>query len=135
PSGVVDLDRDTVAGDGREALEAQGSTGEGDGVAHGRRRYWRRLSPRLECQLMALEVAPEDGAGSAPAPVPLDGATLTPKKVGLIARSGALAVLTPEARTRNDRAREAIAALLARGDHLYGVTTGVGALRAYRVPK
>jgi histidine ammonia-lyase len=84
---------------------------------------------------MALELAPESGAGSAPAPVALDGATLTPKKVGLIARSGAVAELTAEARERNDRARDAIAALLARGDHLYGVTTGVGALRAYRVPK
>src|SRR5690349_1562335 len=69
------------------------------------------------------------------APVILDGATLTPKGVALIARSGAPATLAPEAHARNDRAREAIATLVARGDELYGVTTGVGALRAYRVPK
>lgn len=69
------------------------------------------------------------------APVILDGATLTPKRVALIARAGAAAQLSREARERNDRARDAIAALLARGGELYGVTTGVGALRAYRVPK
>jgi histidine ammonia-lyase len=68
-------------------------------------------------------------------PVVLDGATLTPAGVAAIARDGAAAELAPEARARNDRAREAIVALLARGDDLYGVTTGVGALRAYRVPK
>ena len=74
-------------------------------------------------------------AGTSPAAVLLDGATLTPKGVARIARDGAPAQLDPAARERNDRAREAIAALLARGDELYGVTTGVGALRAYRVPK
>jgi histidine ammonia-lyase len=68
-------------------------------------------------------------------PVVLDGATLTPEGVAAIARDGAAAVLSDEARARNDRAREAIAALLARGDELYGVTTGVGALRGYRVPE
>jgi histidine ammonia-lyase len=70
-----------------------------------------------------------------PEPVTLDGATLTPKGIALIARGGAEARLAPEARARNDRARDAIESLLARGDHLYGVTTGVGALRGYRVPK
>jgi histidine ammonia-lyase len=70
-----------------------------------------------------------------PEPVTLDGATLTPKGIALIARGGAEASLAPEARARNDRARDAIERLLARGDHLYGVTTGVGALRGYRVPK
>ncbi len=69
------------------------------------------------------------------APVVLDGSTLTPKGVASIARDGAAAQLAAVARIRNDQAREAIAALLARGDELYGVTTGVGALRAYRVPK
>jgi len=70
-----------------------------------------------------------------PPTVILDGATLTPAGVASIARGGAQARLAPEAVARNDRAREAVAALLARGDELYGVTTGVGALRAYRVPK
>ncbi|MFZ0090873.1 MAG: aromatic amino acid ammonia-lyase [Solirubrobacteraceae bacterium] len=69
------------------------------------------------------------------APVVLDGATLTPAGVAAIARDGSVADLAPAARARNDRARAALAALLARGDELYGVTTGVGALRAYRVPE
>ncbi len=73
-------------------------------------------------------------AGS-PAPVDLNGATLTPRGVARIARGGAYARVTAEAQHRNDRAREAIAALLERGEDLYGVTTGVGALRAYRVPE
>lgn len=68
------------------------------------------------------------------APVILDGATLTPKGVALIARGGAPARLAPDARRRNDRAREGIVDWLARGEELYGVTTGVGALRAHRVP-
>jgi histidine ammonia-lyase len=68
-------------------------------------------------------------------PVVLDGSSLTPAGVAAIARDGALAELSPDARAANARARGAIAALLARGDDLYGVTTGVGALRAYRVPK
>jgi histidine ammonia-lyase len=74
-------------------------------------------------------------AAVAPPPVMLDGASLTPKQVSQIAREGAEARLSGDARVRNDRAREAIATLLARGDELYGVTTGVGALRDYRVPK
>jgi histidine ammonia-lyase len=69
------------------------------------------------------------------APVVLDGSTLTPAGVAAIARDGAVAELSPEALARNVEAREAIVALLERGDELYGVTTGVGALRAYRVPK
>jgi histidine ammonia-lyase len=84
---------------------------------------------------MVVHPTPGPGGAHAPAPVTLDGATLTPKKVALIARYGAVAEIASEAHARNDRARDAIAALLARGDHLYGVTTGVGALRAYRVPK
>src|SRR3984957_17294070 len=70
-----------------------------------------------------------------PEPVLLDGATLTPRKLALIAREGAIAELTGDPHARNDAARDAIESLLARGDHLYGVTTGVGALRGYRVPK
>ncbi|HET8978341.1 MAG TPA: aromatic amino acid ammonia-lyase [Solirubrobacteraceae bacterium] len=80
-------------------------------------------------------VAEPDAAVRERPPVVLDGATLTPAGVAAIAREGALAQLSPEARSANRRAREALAALLARGDELYGVTTGVGALRAYRVPE
>src|SRR3982074_3187379 len=84
---------------------------------------------------MLPEPAPATTAGRQPGPVTLDGITLRPKKVALIAREGAVAVLSAEARSSNDRAREAIATLLARGDDLYGVTIGVGALRDYRVPE
>ena len=59
----------------------------------------------------------------------LDGATLTPEKVTAVARLGDRVELAPEARARNDDARRAIAALLERGEALYGATTGVGALR------
>ena len=69
-----------------------------------------------------------------PEPVILDGATLTPRKLALIAREGAVVQLAEEARAANDDARVALAAFLARGGEVYGVTTGVGALRAYRVP-
>src|ERR1700761_3298270 len=69
-----------------------------------------------------------------PEPVLLDGATLTPRKLALIAREGAVARLADDARAANDVARTALAAFLQRGGQLYGVTTGVGALRDYRVP-
>jgi histidine ammonia-lyase len=59
----------------------------------------------------------------------LDGATLTPDAVEAVARRGRRVELAPSARERKAAAREAIAALLARGEPLYGATTGVGALR------
>jgi histidine ammonia-lyase len=59
----------------------------------------------------------------------LDGASLTPEGVAAVARDGARVDLASEARARNAAAHEAIAALLARGEPLYGATTGVGALR------
>jgi histidine ammonia-lyase len=59
----------------------------------------------------------------------LDGATLTPQAVDAVARRGEPVELAPEARERNEAARESIAALLERGEALYGATTGVGALR------
>ncbi|HEY7630413.1 MAG TPA: aromatic amino acid lyase, partial [Thermoleophilaceae bacterium] len=68
-----------------------------------------------------------------PGPIMLDGATLTPDAVAKIAREGAAVELSQEARARNDAAREAADAVLARGDELYGVTTGVGPLRGYRL--
>ena len=82
-----------------------------------------------------VPVAPLPTAAVAPDPVLLDGVTLTPRGVALIAREGAEAQLAGAARTRNDAARAAIATLLERGDELYGVTTGVGALHDYRVPQ
>jgi histidine ammonia-lyase len=59
----------------------------------------------------------------------LDGATLTPEAVTAVARHSCGVELAPEARARNEDARRAIAALLDRGEGLYGATTGVGALR------
>src|ERR1700761_1930457 len=77
---------------------------------------------------------PVPPAAAKPEPVLLDGATLTPRKLALIAREGAVAELDPEARAPKDAARNALARLLEGGGELYGVTTGVGALRDYRVP-
>ena len=62
--------------------------------------------------------------------IALDGRSLTPAGVVAIARRRAEAELTPEARERNATAKRLVEALLARGDLLYGVTTGVGALRS-----
>jgi histidine ammonia-lyase len=59
----------------------------------------------------------------------LDGATLTPDAVRSVARDGTRVELAPAARARNAQARASIAALLERGEPLYGATTGVGALR------
>jgi histidine ammonia-lyase len=59
----------------------------------------------------------------------LDGAGLTPAHVTAVARGGEQVRLSDAARERNAAAREAIAALLHRGEALYGATTGVGALR------
>ena len=63
----------------------------------------------------------------------LDGETLTPRRVALIAREGAEARLAPRARARNDAARATLAALIESGAELYGVSTGVGALRQHPV--
>ncbi len=63
----------------------------------------------------------------------LDGATLAPEAVAAIARGGARVELAPEARARNDAARRALDTLLARGEQIYGATSGVGALREHRV--
>ena len=63
----------------------------------------------------------------------LDGATLRPDAVARIARHGARVELAEEARARNQAAARAAAAVLERGHDLYGVTTGVGPLRAHRL--
>ena len=61
--------------------------------------------------------------------IALDGRSLTPTGVVAIARRRAQAEIAPAARERNAAARGLVDELLARGDLLYGVTTGVGALR------
>ena len=50
-----------------------------------------------------------------------------------VARELARVELDPAARERNEAARRAADAVLARGDELYGVTTGVGPLRGHRL--
>jgi len=67
------------------------------------------------------------------ATVLLDGQTLTPEDVVAVARGGAHVRMTEPARERNVGARRAIAALLDRGEALYGATTGVGALRDHAI--
>lgn len=59
----------------------------------------------------------------------IDGETLTPESVAAVARRGERVELAPAARGRNEDAHAAIAAMLERGEALYGATTGVGALR------
>jgi histidine ammonia-lyase len=66
------------------------------------------------------------------AAVPLDGRGLTPAQVAAVA-AGAGVRLAPAARARNAAARRALAALVAAGTPVYGVTTGVGALHDRRV--
>src|SRR5688500_2695177 len=65
--------------------------------------------------------------------VRLDGRGLTPADVAAVARGGTRARLTPEAIESNQAAAAAVAAILARGDPVYGVTTGVGVLRTREV--
>ena len=65
--------------------------------------------------------------------VVLDGAALTADDVAAVAREGAHVSLAARARERNDAARRALEALIARGAPIYGVTSGVGSLRDYEV--
>jgi histidine ammonia-lyase len=64
----------------------------------------------------------------------LDGRTLTPAEVDAVARRARQVRLDEGARSRNLRAADAIAQLVERGTPIYGVTTGVGALRSREVP-
>jgi len=66
-------------------------------------------------------------------PIVLDGATLTAPAIARIARERAPVELAAEARERNATARRAVAAVLARGEPLYGASTGVGPLREHNV--
>jgi histidine ammonia-lyase len=59
----------------------------------------------------------------------LDGETLGPPAVVRIARENAPVQLAPAARERNAHAARALDELIAAGAPIYGVTTGVGALR------
>ena len=60
----------------------------------------------------------------------LDGRTLTPAQVAAVARDGQEVDLDEHARARNAAAADALVALLEAGAPVYGVTTGVGALKS-----
>jgi histidine ammonia-lyase len=62
--------------------------------------------------------------------VELDGRTLTPEAVVKIARGEAEARFADDARERNAAAERLVRSLLANGELMYGVTTGVGVLRS-----
>ena len=62
--------------------------------------------------------------------IALDGRTLTPAAVVEIARGRARARIDDAARERNAAAERLVRELLARGDLVYGVSTGVGVLRS-----
>jgi histidine ammonia-lyase len=73
-------------------------------------------------------------AGPSHDSVILDGRGLTSAAVRAVAQGGATVRLDNAARERNAAAARALADLLARGEPIYGVTTGVGAFRAREVP-
>lgn len=68
------------------------------------------------------------------APATLDGSTLTPEDVAGVAREGLRVVLSPEGRERNEAAYRASIGLSEGGEPVYGMNTGVGALRTVAVP-
>ena len=72
--------------------------------------------------------------GVSPNRVMLDGRGLTTEAVAAVARSGTPVELDAAARERNRAAASALAQLLATGEPVYGVTTGVGGFRAREVP-
>ena len=71
-----------------------------------------------------------ESSGNHAGTVVLDGQSLTPADVVAIARGRAGARVGDDARSRNTAAERLVLELLERGDLLYGVTTGVGALRS-----
>src|SRR5579872_2520564 len=66
--------------------------------------------------------------GPRPPEVVLDGGTLTPAAVALIAREDARVALAAPARERNEAAARVAERLVRAGPPLYGASTGVGAL-------
>jgi len=65
----------------------------------------------------------------------LDGRSLTPGDVEAVARGGAKVELAGAARERNAAAARALDELVAGGEQVYGVTTGVGPFRTHPVPE
>src|SRR5437764_171272 len=69
-----------------------------------------------------------------PLPVTLDGQSLGPAGVAAVARHGERVSLGPQAKTRLERARALVDRLVAEDRVVYGLTTGVGALKNVRIP-
>jgi histidine ammonia-lyase len=84
-------------------------------------------TPRYRVSAVSASERPD------PPEVVLDGATLTPAAVALIARAHVPARLAPAARERNEAAARTIEELIRRGEPLYGANSGVGALSTRRL--
>src|SRR3984893_2280062 len=69
-----------------------------------------------------------------PLPVTLDGQSLNPADVLAVARHGERVSLGPQARTRPQQPRRLVDRLVADDRVVYGLTTGVGALKNVRIP-
>src|SRR5438105_4651546 len=69
-----------------------------------------------------------------PLPVTLDGRSLSPSDVVAVARRGERVSLGRWARARLQRARSLVDRLVAEDRVVYGLTTGVGALKNVRIP-
>jgi len=66
--------------------------------------------------------------------VVLDGSSLTIDTVYDVACRGARVSLSPDARSRMTRTQQVVAAIVERGDVVYGVTTGFGKLSEIAIP-
>jgi len=69
-----------------------------------------------------------------PAPVTLDGQSLTLADVVAVARGNAPVALDPKALDAVRQSRRAVEAAVERGDTIYGVNTGFGRLAHVRIP-
>ncbi len=65
----------------------------------------------------------------------LDGDTLIPEAVAGVARGGFLVELSVEGRKRNEATYRTTLKLLEGGSRVYGMNTGVGALKAVPIPR
>ena len=63
------------------------------------------------------------------------GSGLTLDEVVRVARGGERVALAEKARSHMARARAVVEEVLARGDEVYGLTTGVGTLKRVRVAR
>ena len=73
-------------------------------------------------------------AASGMPPLVIDGQGLTLQAIAQVARSARPVVLAPRARRRMAASRGRVAAALARGEILYGITTGFGKLADVAIP-